>query len=130
MSTPSDEQQAAEHAACCPFYHQAVELIGKRWTGAIVQVLMTGAGPMRFSEVAQAVPELSDRLLSARMKELEQHGMIDRHVDPGPPVRVEYRLTDMGRDLQVALAEVEAWAHRWLKPGEVPVAVRVRARAR
>jgi DNA-binding HxlR family transcriptional regulator len=54
-------------ASCCPFYHEAVELVGKRWTGAILRVLMDS--PLRFSEIAQAVPELSDRLLSERMKE-------------------------------------------------------------
>ena len=65
-------------AACCPLYHQAVELIGKRWTGAIVDVLLDG-GPLRFSEIAQAVPELSDRLLSERMKELEARGVVAPH---------------------------------------------------
>ena len=98
--------------ACCPLYHQAVELIGKRWTGAIMQVLMPG--PLRFSEVAHAIPELSDRLLSERMKELEARGVVERRVEPGPPVRVEYALTSMGHDLGPALGEIKAWAHRWL----------------
>ena len=56
---------------CCPHYHEAVELVGKRWTGAILYVLLHG-GPLRFSEIAHAVPDLSDRLLSERMKELER----------------------------------------------------------
>jgi DNA-binding HxlR family transcriptional regulator len=90
-----------------------VELVGKRWTGAILGVLMEH-GPLRFSEVAQAVPELSDRLLSERMKELEARGLVKRTVTPGPPVRVEYSLTDMGRELQPALAALKRWAHRWL----------------
>ena len=98
--------------ACCPYYHRAVELIGKRWTGAIVGVLLHG--PLRFSEIAQAVPELSDRLLSERMKELEAHGVVARTVVPGPPVRVEYGLTEMGRELEPALSELKAWARRWL----------------
>jgi DNA-binding HxlR family transcriptional regulator len=114
-SSSTERQQAARHAACCPFYHEAVELIGKRWTGAIVQVLMSEDSALRFSEIAQAVPDLSDRLLSCRMKELEKRGMIERTVDPGPPVRVEYRLTKMGRELEPALTELEEWAHRWLK---------------
>jgi DNA-binding HxlR family transcriptional regulator len=87
-------------------------MIGRRWTGAIMRVLMPG--PMRFSQIAHAVPELSDRLLSERMKELEARGLVSRTVHPGPPVRVAYELTDMGRDLEPALAEIEAWAHRWL----------------
>ncbi len=71
-------------------------------------------GPLRFSEIAQAVPELSDRLLSERMKELEARGIVERTVLPGPPVRVEYSLSRMGRELQPALSELERWARRWL----------------
>jgi DNA-binding HxlR family transcriptional regulator len=99
--------------ACCPRYHEAVELVGKRWTGAILAVMLQG-GPMRFSEIAQAVPALSDRLLSERMKELEARGVVERRVGGASPARVEYELTKMGRDLAPALAELEAWAHRWL----------------
>jgi DNA-binding HxlR family transcriptional regulator len=97
---------------CCPLYHQAVELVGRRWTGAILRVLMDG--PLRFSEIAQAVPELSDRLLSERMKELEARGVVERTVLPGPPVRVEYGLSQMGRELEPALSELQQWAKRWL----------------
>jgi DNA-binding HxlR family transcriptional regulator len=99
--------------SCCPRFHQAVELVGKRWTGAILSVLLQG-GPMRFSEIAQAVPALSDRLLSERVKELEQRGVVERRVGGTSPARVEYELTPMGRDLAPALEELEAWAHRWL----------------
>ena len=98
---------------CCPYYHEAIELIGKRWTGAIVVVLLD-EGPMRFSQVAAAVPELSDRLLSERMKELEARGLVERRVIEGPPVRVEYALTDMGRELEPALASLKVWARQWL----------------
>jgi len=97
---------------CCPLYHEAVELVGRRWTGAILQVLMDG--PLRFSEIGQAIPELSDRLLSERMKELEARGIVERKVHPGPPLRVEYQLSRMGRELEPALAELQRWATRWL----------------
>ena len=97
---------------CCPYYHEAVELVGRRWTGAILRVLMER--PMRFSEVVQAVPELSDRLLSERMKELEARGIVKRTVYPGPPVRVEYELSEMGRELGPALDQIQDWARRWL----------------
>lgn len=110
---------SAREPVCCPLYHQAVELVGRRWTGAILRVLMDGA--LRFSEIAQAVPELSDRLLSERMKELEARGIIERTVIPGPPVRVEYRLSRMGHELEPALSELERWAKRWLAP-RVPAA--------
>ena len=84
---------------CCPYLHEAVELVGKRWTGAIVYVLLEG-GNMRFSEIGSAVPNLSDRLLSERMKELEARGIVEREVREGSPARVEYTLTDMGRDVE------------------------------
>src|ERR687898_1517741 len=69
---------------CCSSYHQAVELVGKRWTGAILFVLLEG--PTRFSEFKQLVPDLSDRLLSERMKELEAEGIVERRgIDDTPP---------------------------------------------
>ena len=73
---------------------------------------------MRFSEIAAAVPELSDRLLSERMKELEARGVVERNVEPGPPVRVSYELTAMGRGLEPAVQELRVWARRWLDQRE------------
>lgn len=107
--TVDEEHQRAN---CCPLYHEAVELVGRRWTGAILSVLMDG--PLRFSEIAQAIPELSDRLLSERMKELESRGIVRRTVIAGPPLRVRYELSRMGRELEPALAELQTWARRWL----------------
>jgi len=98
---------------CCPHYHEAIELLGKRWTGAIVRVL-THRSPLRFSEIAQAVPALSDRLLSERMKELDARGIVERTVVARRPARVEYALTPMGRELEPVLTALEAWAQRWL----------------
>jgi DNA-binding HxlR family transcriptional regulator len=99
---------------CCPHLHEAVELVGKRWTGAIVFVLLTNRQPMRFSEIGNAVPALSDRLLSERMKELEARGIVERHVHAGSPARVEYELTSMGRELGPALRELRRWGLRYL----------------
>jgi DNA-binding HxlR family transcriptional regulator len=117
MGSKSDQQaDGPKAAACCPLYHEAIELIGKRWTGAIVGVLMESQPqPLRFSELSHAVPELSDRLLSERMKELEARRIVERTVHAGPPVRVQYRLTPMGRDLAPALSELKSWARRWLR---------------
>jgi DNA-binding HxlR family transcriptional regulator len=106
------ESVAARRESCCSAYHQAVELIGKRWTGAIVFVLMDG--PLRFSEVKVLVPDLSDRLLSERLKELEARGIVERRVHEGAPVRVEYELTERGQDLRDALDRLKAWGDRWL----------------
>jgi DNA-binding HxlR family transcriptional regulator len=111
----ADEQTATGYATrgnCCPLYHEAVELVGRRWTGAILRVLMDG--PLRFSEIAQTIPELSDRLLSERMKELEARGMVRRTVIAGPPLRVQYELSTMGHELEPALVELQSWARRWL----------------
>src|SRR5918997_628732 len=93
---------------CCPRYHEAVELVGKRWTGAILYVLLHG-GRLRFTEIANAVPDLSDRLLSERMKELEARGIVVRHVSDGTPTKVCYELTEKGRELAPALAELKSW---------------------
>jgi DNA-binding HxlR family transcriptional regulator len=110
----SGAESGGRSGGCCPLYHQAVELVGRRWTGAILSVLMDG--PLRFSEIAQAVPELSDRLLSERMKELEARGIVQRTVISGPPLRVEYSLSQMGCELEPALSELQRWAKRWLAP--------------
>jgi DNA-binding HxlR family transcriptional regulator len=108
----SEQATVAERETCCSAYHQAVELVGKRWTGAILFVLMDG--PARFSEVKQLVPDLSDRLLSERMKELEAEGMVERRVIDDMPVRVEYALTEKGRALQPAVVALKVWARAWL----------------
>ena len=94
---------------------KAIEIIGRRWTGAILEVLLQHGGALRYKEIAHAVPQLSDRLLSERMKELEARGIVERRVGGTSPARVEYELTEMGRDLAPALAELEAWAHRWIE---------------
>ena len=99
-------------ATCCALYHRAVELVGKRWTGAILLVLMDG--PARFSEIKQLVPDLSDRLLSERMKELEAEGIVTRRVIADTPVRVQYELTPKGRALEPAVRALKSWARDWL----------------
>lgn len=114
----TDQTTAApDRAGCCPYYHDAIELIGRRWTGAILAVLMGAEEPLRFSEIAVSVPQLSDRLLSARLKELEARGLLAREAAAGTPVRVEYTLTPMGWSLAPTLAELATWARRWLGDG-------------
>ncbi|HYP48437.1 MAG TPA: helix-turn-helix domain-containing protein [Thermoleophilaceae bacterium] len=98
----------AGRESCCSSYHRAVELIGKRWTGAIVFVLM--GGPLRFSEVKLLVPDLSDRLLSERLKELESEGIVERRALDDSPARVEYCLTSKGRALEPVVRSLESWA--------------------
>ncbi len=95
----------------CPHFHAAIELIGKRWSGAILCTLTER--PMRFRELARAVPGLSDRLLSQRLRELEDEGLVRREVEAGTPVRVTYSLTEMGRELDPSIRELRTWARRW-----------------
>jgi DNA-binding HxlR family transcriptional regulator len=107
----ASEQPRAESAFVPPDFHAAVELIGRRWTGAI---LWTLAGrPHYFAELAAAVPGLSDRLLSRRLRELESEGLVARSVENGTPPRVSYALTEKGRSLEPALAELRDWARDW-----------------
>lgn len=101
----------APDAAFCPKFHQAVELIGARWTGAIVRAMLSGL--TRFTDLTDAIPGLSDRMLSERLKELEGHGVIERHVIPLTPVRIEYCLTDKGRALAGVVDAVSTWAGTW-----------------
>lgn len=99
-------------AGICPRFHAAVELIGGRWTGALLQALMRG--PLRYAELRAAVPEISDRMLSDRLRGLEAAGVVVRRVIPAAPVRVEYALTEKGKALQPALTAIGAWADRWV----------------
>ena len=100
-------------AGVCPYFHEAVELLGKRWTGAIVHTLL--GGPMRFSELTHAIPQISDRLLSIRLRELEACGIVARQVYAQPPVRVEYALTSKGEALRPAVTAIRSWACDWLQ---------------
>lgn len=106
-----------EAGVVCALYHQAIELIGKRWTGAILSILMRG--PARFHGLVSAVPGMSERLCADRLRELEAAGLVLRRVLPGPPVGVEYTLTEAGRDLNEAMEALGKWAHRWLEPAAV-----------
>ena len=112
MSVMTSRTVVVRRQTCCAEYHHAVELVGKRWTGAILFVLMDG--PTRFSEFKRLVPDLSDRLLSERMKELEAEGIVERHVIDETPVRVEYVLTAKGEALEPAVRALKRWANAWL----------------
>ena len=120
-----DDVPADDHlgpAPFCPSFHQAVELIGRRWSGAILRALLLGC--TRFSEIGAAIPGLSDRLLSERLKELEGQGVVARTVIPETPVRIEYHLTDKGAALQEVFAAISAWADQF-PAGEVTSAAAV-----
>ena len=103
----------------CPKYQRAVELIGRRWTGAILRALLSDVS--RFSTICETVPGLSDRMLAARLRELEAEGIVTRTVVPETPVRVEYALTGKGRDLDSVIGAVSGWAERWETPSEAAI---------
>jgi DNA-binding HxlR family transcriptional regulator len=98
-------------SAFCPDYHSAVELIGRRWTGAILRALLSNVN--RFNDLAAAVPGLSDRMLAERLRELETEGVVSRIVIPATPVRVEYTLTEKGRALESVVRAVAEWVAQW-----------------
>ncbi|MFP6593522.1 MAG: helix-turn-helix domain-containing protein [Dehalococcoidia bacterium] len=105
-----------ELSGFCPHFHEAIELIGRRWSGAILRSMLAGA--QRFSEIGAPIPGLSDRLLSERLKEFESAGLAERSVVPETPIRVEYQLTQKGHELMPAVMELTAWAERWLGEGD------------
>ncbi|MFN2533046.1 MAG: winged helix-turn-helix transcriptional regulator [Pyrinomonadaceae bacterium] len=102
-----------ERARFCPRFHHAVELIGRRWSGAIINAMLPG--PQCFNELLNTVPGLSDRLLTERLRELEGENLVRRTVLSGPPVRVSYELTESGRDLEDAIHSLSRWAERWVE---------------
>jgi DNA-binding HxlR family transcriptional regulator len=101
----------------CSRFHRASELIGRRWTGAIIFVLLKAR--CRFATLRDAIPDITDRMLSDRLQELEAEGIVERTVIPDTPVRVEYALTKKGRALAGAIEAISAWADKWV---EVPAA--------
>ena len=107
----------ARTPALCARFHRASELIGRRWTGAIIFVLLKSR--CRFATLRDAVPDITDRMLSDRLQELEEEGIIERTVVPETPVRVEYALTKKGRALASAINAITDWAHKWI-PLEAP----------
>lgn len=95
----------------CPRFHRASELIGRRWTGAIIFVLLRYR--CRFAALRDAIPEITDRMLCDRLQELEQEGIVERTVVPDTPVRVEYALTKKGRALAATVEAISEWADKW-----------------
>ena len=96
----------------CPRYEIAIDLLGKRWTGLIIRVLLDG--PKRFKDIKEQIPDMSDKMLTDRMKELECAGVIVRHVYPETPVRIEYDLTDKGKSLEDVIVSIQQWSEQWL----------------
>ncbi len=110
---PAETNTITQAYQMCPRYEHAIQLLGKRWTGLILDSLMDG--PRRFFELTATVEGLSDRVLSDRLRELEAEGVVERVVYPQIPVRVEYRLTEKGRDLKPVVQAIHEWAQEWIE---------------
>jgi DNA-binding HxlR family transcriptional regulator len=103
---------ASQHATCARF-KEAIELIGGRWTGAILNALF--AGNHRFAEIRVSIPGMSDTMLVQRLRELGAAELVERRVIPTTPVRVEYYLTEKGRELEPVMSALVAWSHKWIQ---------------
>jgi DNA-binding HxlR family transcriptional regulator len=104
--------QLAPTGSICPRYEHGIQLLGKRWTGLLLDALMEG--PRRFCELTATVEGLSDRVLSDRLRELEVEGVVERIVYPQIPVRVEYKLTEKGLALKPVVEAIHEWAEKWV----------------
>ncbi|WP_172253578.1 winged helix-turn-helix transcriptional regulator [Saccharibacillus deserti] len=103
----------------CPRFERAIGLLSKRWTTLIVYRLLDG--PRRFVDIENSLSNLSGKVLSERLKELEEAGVVLRTVYPEKPVRIEYSLTEMGRDLAPLMDDIQCWATRWIKVEQAQV---------
>lgn len=106
MARPPANPRFCTHL--CPLFQAAMDVLARPWNG-LVMATLEGGGSLRFSELRERLDAMGDRMLSARLKELEARGLIERAVDPGPPVRVSYSLTELGR----GFGEVERAIGRW-----------------
>jgi DNA-binding HxlR family transcriptional regulator len=97
----------------CAKFQSAIDLLGKRWTPLIVQLLLKG--PHRYSELYEELEVVTEGMLSQRLKELERAGLVERRVIGEQPVRVEYHLTAKGRGLSRVISGLERWADEWIR---------------
>jgi DNA-binding HxlR family transcriptional regulator len=114
MNKPSSEKRAPERTVpeLCGRFHKASELIGRRWSGAIIFLMLRRR--CRYGTLREAIPDITDRMLSQRLQELEREGILERLVIPETPVRVEYALTRKGKALGKAINAITDWAHTWI----------------
>ncbi|MCM3629236.1 helix-turn-helix transcriptional regulator [Paenibacillus glycanilyticus] len=101
-----------DYSTMCPKYEAAADILGKKWTGLIIRVML--GGPKRFKEIKEQIPEMSDKMLTDRMKELESQAIVKRTVYPEMPVRIEYELTPKGRELQPVIESIQNWGEHWM----------------
>jgi DNA-binding HxlR family transcriptional regulator len=91
----------------CRAFQSAIGVLSRPWNALILNVLQDGA--LRFSELSERAKGPGDKVLSARLKDLEARGLLERQVDAGPPVRVAYELTRKGRAFRQLAEAIERW---------------------
>ncbi len=97
----------------CPKFEKTFEILGKKWNGLIIDVLLED-GPQRFVELANKIPEVSDRVLVERLKELEEKQVVIRKEHPTEKKRIDYSLTKKGQALRPVMLEIQKWGEDWL----------------
>ncbi|QIL46447.1 helix-turn-helix transcriptional regulator [Vagococcus coleopterorum] len=107
------ENECGEKFQLCPKFEKTFSMLGKRWNGLIIDVLLE-TGPQRYNELAEKIPMVSDRVLVERLKELEAFGVVERHEDDNNSKKVEYALTEQGQDLKEVMSEIQDWAVKWM----------------
>lgn len=109
----SEESDCQDNYQLCPKFLKTFTMLGKRWNGLIISVLIE-EGPQRYSELATKIPMVSDRVLAERLKELEEFGIIQRNEDPNNSKKVEYKLTEQGKDFESVMIDIQTWSQKWL----------------
>lgn len=105
-----------EKSIICPRFEKAIALLNQRWTALVIYQLLSG--PQRFSAIQSSIG-VSGKVLSERLKDLENEGIIKREVIPETPVIIQYSLTEKGHSLEPILRKIESWSQDWIKPEEV-----------
>lgn len=98
-------KRSCEHL--CPMFQTAMDVLARPWNGLVIATLEEG--PLRFSEIGDRLRAIGDRMLSLRLKELESAGLVERRVISGPPLRVEYELTEAGRGFRQVSEAIATW---------------------
>ena len=104
------KEAAPREPAVCTRFHHASELIGRRWNGPIIYLLLQQT--CRFATLRDGIPGITDRMLSERLQALEEEGLVSRTVRPDTPVRVEYALTKKGKTLADVFETISKWAEK------------------
>lgn len=96
----------------CPKFEHTFGILGKKWTGLVIDVLLTG--PHRFKDLSAAIPEVSERVLVERIRELEKEGIVTRPEGEEDNPRAGYCLTNKGKDLKKVMNSVQDWSDQWV----------------